>query len=171
MKLFIIAIVVFLVGLVRAVLRACFRRRGQIQDRSARSSFVAHCEPTGLAWFQGTQPSHRCASIYSGEATLTPDVHKSCIAADDGTAASLEETDPVYAAAKGIINKELKDIVLHPDKYPGDHIPKYGREGGLKNGKFEGSHHRNLTLHGVTSRSKYRHRLARRKRPAGDRRI
>ena len=155
MKLLIFAAVVFLVGLVSS---------GSLQEvpglpsqavvryriDPARSSFVAHANRTGLAWFKGH--SHRIAARdFSGEASLTPDVINPASLQMTVQAASLEETDPVFTPQqKGIINKELKEIVLHPDKYPEITFQSTGVRGGLKNGKIEVVINGNLTLHGVT---------------------
>ena len=158
MKLLIFAVVVFLVGLESsgslqevpglAELRSQAVVRYRIDP--ARSSFVAHANRTGLAWFKGH--SHRIAARdFSGEASLTPDVINPASLQMTVQAASLEETDPVFTPQqKGIINKELKEIVLHPDKYPEITFQSTGVRGGLKNGKIEVVINGNLTLHGVT---------------------
>jgi len=156
MKLFIIAVVVFLVGLVSSgsltsgVGGLLHQAVVRYKIDPAKSSFVAHANRTGLAWFKGH--SHRIAvRDFSGEASLTPDVINPASLQMTVQAASLEETDPVFTQQqKDIINKELKEIVLHPDKFPEITFQSTGVKGGLKNGKFEGVITGNLTLHGVT---------------------
>jgi polyisoprenoid-binding protein YceI len=156
MKLFVIAVVVFLVGLVSSGslnevsgdLRSQAVARYRIDP--AKSKFMVHANRTGLAWFRGH--SHRIAvRDFSGEASLTPDVINPASLQMTVQAASLEETDPVFTQQqKDIINKELKEIVLHPDKYPEITFQSTGVKGGLKNGKFEVVINGNLNLHGVT---------------------
>jgi polyisoprenoid-binding protein YceI len=158
MKLFVIVFVVFLVGLVSSGplkdIPALVDLRSQAFVRyrinPAKSSFIAHANRTGLAWFRGH--SHRIAvRDFSGEASLTPDVINPASLQMTARAASLEETDPVFTQQqKDIINKELKEIVLHPDKYPEISFQSTSVKGGLKNGKVEVVITGNLTLHGVT---------------------
>jgi polyisoprenoid-binding protein YceI len=65
--------------------------------------------------------------------------------------ASLEETRDVYTdREKGIINKELNDIVLETAKYPEITFKSTDVKGNLKNGVFNMKIGGNLTLHGVT---------------------
>ena len=158
MKLFIIVVVVFLVGLVsggsmkEVSAPVDLRSQALVKYRidPAKSTFMVHANRTGLAWFRGH--SHRIAvRDFSGEASLTPDVVNPASLQMTVQAGSLEETDPVFTQQqKDIINKELKEIVLHPDKYPEISFQSTGVRGGLKNGKFEAVITGNLNLHGVT---------------------
>src|SRR5262245_39080865 len=156
MKLFIIAGVVFLVGLVSSgsLTEVAGKLRSQAVVRyridPAKSKFLVHANRTGLAWFKGH--SHRIAvRDFSGEASLTPDVVNPASLQMTVKSASLEETDPVFTQEqKSIINKELKEIVLHPDKYPEITFQSTSIKGGPKNGKIEVMINGNLTLHGVT---------------------
>jgi len=88
---------------------------------------------------------------FSGEASLTPDVVNPASLQMTVRTASLEETDPVFTQQeKNIINKELKEIVLEPDKYPEIAFQSTSVRGGLKNGKIEVLITGDLNLHGVT---------------------
>ena len=153
MKLSIIAVVVFLAGLVSSgSVFGDLLSQESVKYRidPARSTFMVHANRTGLAWFRGH--SHRLAvRDFSGEAALTPDVVNPASLKMLVRSASLEETDPVFTQQqKDIINKELKEIVLHPDKYPEITFQSTGVTGGLKNGKIEVVITGNLNLHGVT---------------------
>jgi len=156
MKLYTIIVVVFLVGLVSrgpwsSVSGGLFPQavvRYKIDP--AKSTFIAHANRTGLAWFKGH--SHRIAvRDFSGEAALTPDVINPASLQMSVRSASLEETDPVFTPEqKNIINKELNEIVLETAKYPEISFRSTGVTGGLKNGKIEVLIKGNLNLHGVT---------------------
>jgi polyisoprenoid-binding protein YceI len=80
--------------------------------------FVAHAFAGGLFWFKG-HDHYLAARDFSGEVqttggTITPASLHLVV-----KAASLEETGSVFTdAQKKIINKEVHDIVLLPDKYP-----------------------------------------------------
>jgi polyisoprenoid-binding protein YceI len=158
MKLFTIAVVVFLVGLVSSgslkeipalgVLRSQATVKYRIDP--AKSTFMVHANRTGLAWFRGH--SHRIAvRDFSGEAELTPDVVNPASLQMTVRAASLEETDPVFTPEqKSIINKEVNELVLETAKFPEISFQSTGVKGGLKNGKIEVLIKGNLNLHGVT---------------------
>jgi polyisoprenoid-binding protein YceI len=156
MKLVIVAVVVFLVGLVSNgslnEISGDLRSQAAVKYRidPEKSKFMVHANRTGLAWFRGH--SHRIAvRDFSGEASLTPDGVNPASLQMTVQAASLEETDPVFTQQqKDIINKELKEIVLDPDQYPQITFQSTGVRGGLKNGKIEVVITGNLNLHGVT---------------------
>jgi polyisoprenoid-binding protein YceI len=80
--------------------------------------FVAHAFAGGLFWFKG-HDHYLAARQFSGEVqvtpgTITPASLRLVVKTD-----SLEETGSVFTdAQKKIINKEVHDIVLLPDKYP-----------------------------------------------------
>jgi polyisoprenoid-binding protein YceI len=118
---------------------------------ASKSTFMVHANRTGLLWFKGH--SHRIAvRDFSGEASLTPNVINPASLKMSVKAESLEETDPVFTQQqKDIINKELKEIVLHPDKFPeitfqSTRVALRGPQGPKWEIEIEG----NLTLHGVT---------------------
>ncbi|HEV8591116.1 MAG TPA: YceI family protein, partial [Pyrinomonadaceae bacterium] len=66
-------------------------------------------------------------------------------------AKSLEETDPIFTPQqKGIIKKEIDELVLETAKYPEITFKSTNVKGALKNGAFEVKIGGDLTLHGVT---------------------
>ena len=158
MKLVIIAAVVFLVGLVSGPALKDLPGAGDLRSQATvryridptKSTIMVHANRAGLLWFRGH--SHRIAvRNFSGEAALTPDVVNPASLQMSVRSASLEETDPVFTQQqKDIINKELKEIVLEPDKYPEITFQSTGVTGGLKNGKIEVVITGDLNLHGVT---------------------
>jgi polyisoprenoid-binding protein YceI len=119
---------------------------------AAKSTFMVHANRTGLFWFKGH--SHRIAvRDFSGEASLTLNAVNPASLQMTVKAASLEETDAVFTQEqKNIINKELKDIVLEPDKYPEITFQSTDVKGGLENGKIKVVIGGNLNLHGITKR-------------------
>ena len=158
MKLLMIAVAVFLVAWVSSGSLDGIPALGDLRSQAlaryridpAKSTFMVHANRTGLLWFRGH--SHRIAvRDFSGEAALTPDVVNPASLQMSVRSASLEETDPVFTQEqKNIINKELKEIVLEPDKFPEITFQSTGVTGGLKNGKIEILIAGNLNLHGVT---------------------
>src|SRR5262249_23763559 len=116
----------------------------------SRSKFMVHADRTGLAWFRGK--SHRVAvKDFDGEASLDLTALNSASLQMTVRSASLEETRDVFTAEqKGIINKELNEIVLETAKYPEITFKSTEVKGELKNGAFNIKIGGDLTLHGVT---------------------
>jgi polyisoprenoid-binding protein YceI len=118
---------------------------------ASQSKFMAHANRSGLLWFKG-KSHHLAASDFSGQVEVTPDTITPASLRLVVKAASLHETGAEFTEPqKQIINKELKDIVLHPDQYPditfqGTNVTAKGLGGGRYDVKING----NLTLHGVT---------------------
>jgi polyisoprenoid-binding protein YceI len=84
----------------------------------SRSKFMAHASSSGLFWFKG-HGHHLAASDFSGNVELTPQTITPASLRLVVKAASLHETGAVFTdQQKQIINKELHDIVFHPDQYP-----------------------------------------------------
>jgi len=80
--------------------------------------FIAHAFAGGLFWFKG-HDHYLAARDFSGEVQLTPGTVTPASLRLVVKANSLEETGSVFTdAQKKIINKEVHDIVLLPDKYP-----------------------------------------------------
>ena len=104
----------------------------------------------GLAWFKGK--SHEIAvRDFGGTAELTLDAVNPASLQMTIQAASLEETGAVFTPEqKGIINKELKEIVLETAKFPEITFKSTDVKGGLKNGQFDLKIGGDITLHGVT---------------------
>jgi polyisoprenoid-binding protein YceI len=119
---------------------------------ASRSKFMAHASRSGLLWFKG-KSHHLAASDFSGEVQLTPQSITPASLRLVVKAASLHETGADFTAQeKQIIDKELKDIVLHPDQYPEivfqstNVTTRPAKTGGGYDVRLTG----NLTLHGVT---------------------
>ncbi|MDX6305229.1 MAG: hypothetical protein QOI77_2198 [Blastocatellia bacterium] len=118
---------------------------------ASQSKFIAHAMAGGLFWFKGHD--HLVAvREFTGEARLDPDAIASSSLQITAKAESMVETSSVFTdPQKQIINKELREIVLEPDKYP-EIVFKSTNVAGKSAGtnqydlKVEG----NLTLHGVT---------------------
>jgi polyisoprenoid-binding protein YceI len=115
------------------------------------SKFMAHASPSGLLWFKG-HTHHLAASDFSGQVELTPDTITPASLRLVVKAASLHETGADFTdQQKQIINKELKEIVFHPDQYPditfqSTNVTAKSKGTGQYDVKITG----NMTLHGVT---------------------
>src|SRR5689334_828680 len=117
----------------------------------SQSKFMAHANRSGLLWFKG-HSHHLAASDFSGEVELTPDTIAPASLHLVVKAASLHETGADFTdQQKQIINKELKEIVLLPDKYPDITFQSTNVTAkGLGAGRYDVRINGNLTLHGVT---------------------
>lgn len=117
---------------------------------AGRSTFMVHAFRGGVAWFKGHD--HLIAARdFSGVAELTPDALNPASLQMTVKAASLEETSDVFTPQqKGIINKELKEIVLETAKYPDITFKSTEVKGFLKNNQFEVKIGGDMMLHGVT---------------------
>ena len=118
---------------------------------ASQSKFMAHANRSGLLWFKG-HSHHLAASDFSGQVEITPDTITPASLHLVVKAASLHETGADFTEPqKQIINKELKDIVLHPDQYPDITFQSTNvTSKGLGGGRYEVKINGNLTLHGVT---------------------
>ena len=120
---------------------------------ASQSKFMAHASRSGLLWFKG-KSHHLAASEFTGQVELTPDTITPASLRLVVKAASLHETGAEFTEPqKQIINKELKDIVLHPDQYPD--ITFQSTNVSVKAsgaGPYEVQIDGNLTLHGLTRR-------------------
>jgi len=120
---------------------------------ASRSKFMAHADRSGLFWFKG-KDHHLAASEFTGEVGITPQTITPASLRLVVKAASLHETGAAFTEQqKGIINKELKDIVLLPDQYPD--ITYQSTNVTMKpagTDRYEVKIDGNLTLHGVTRR-------------------
>jgi polyisoprenoid-binding protein YceI len=120
---------------------------------ASQSKFMAHANAGGLLWFKGHN-HHLKASEFTGQVELTPDTITPASLRLVVKAASLHETGADFTEPqKQIINKELKEIVLHPDQYPditfqSTNVTAKMSAAGRYDVKIDG----NLTLHGVTKR-------------------
>ncbi len=120
---------------------------------ASQSKFMAHASRSGLLWFKG-HSHHLAASDFSGEVEITQDTITPASLHLVVKAASLHETGAVFTEPqKQIINKELREIVLHPDQYPditfqSTNVTAKSSGSSRYDVKIDG----NLTLHGVTKR-------------------
>ncbi len=85
---------------------------------SSQSKFIAHGLRGGLLWFKGHE--HLVAARdFSGEAQLNPNqITASSLRLTVKTDSMVETSDVFTQQQKEIINKELREIVLEPAKYP-----------------------------------------------------
>jgi len=120
---------------------------------AGQSKFMAHASRSGLLWFKG-KSHHLAASDFGGQVELTADTITPASLRLVVKAASLHETGAEFTEPqKQIINKELKEIVLHPEQYPditfqSTNVTAKASGAGRYEVKIDG----NLTLHGVTHR-------------------
>jgi polyisoprenoid-binding protein YceI len=120
---------------------------------AGQSKFIAHALRGGLLWFKGHE--HLVAAReFSGEAQLTPDkISPASLQLTVKTESMAETSDAFTEPQKQIINRELREIVLEPEKYP-EIVFKSTEVTGkpLGNGRYDLKIGGNLTLHGVTRR-------------------
>lgn len=116
----------------------------------SRSTFTIRAFSGGLLWFKGHD--HLIAARdFDGEATVTPGSIDPASLRLTVRANSLGETRDVFTEQqKQIINKELREIVLEPDKYPEISFQSTGVTGKIEGGVIKVKIAGNLTLHGVT---------------------
>jgi polyisoprenoid-binding protein YceI len=119
---------------------------------SSQSKFIAHALRGGLLWFKGHE--HLVAARqFTGEAQITPETIVPASLQLTVRADSMVETSDVFTdQQKQIINKELREIVFEPEKYPEIVFNSTSVTGKLKNGKYDVKIDGDLTLHGVTRR-------------------
>jgi polyisoprenoid-binding protein YceI len=120
---------------------------------AARSDFMVRAFAGGALWFKGHDHFVRPRE-FSGEVTLTPTAITPASLTMSVRADSLAETREVFTEPqKQIINKELREIVIEPDKYPEITFRSTNvRVDTPAGGEFEVGIEGDLTLHGVTRR-------------------
>ncbi len=120
---------------------------------AARSRFIIRAFAGGLLWFKG-HDHFVAARDFDGEARLTPGSVNPASLTLSVRAASLAETREDFTEEqKKIINGELRDIVLEPDKYPEITFRSTDvRADTPAGGQFRVRIAGDLTLHGVTRR-------------------
>jgi polyisoprenoid-binding protein YceI len=119
---------------------------------ASRSKFVVRAFAGGPLWFKG-HDHFVAARDFDGEARLTPGPVSPASLTLTVRAGSLAETRDVFTEQqKQIINKELRDIVLEPDKYPEITFKSTDVSARIEGGGFKVSIGGDLTLHGVTRR-------------------
>ena len=118
---------------------------------ASQSKFMAHANAGGLLWFKG-KDHHLAAREFTGQVEITPETIIPASLRLVVKAASLHETGAEFTEPqKEIINRELREIVLHPDRYPDITFQSTNvtvKDSGRREVKIDGD----LTLHGVTKR-------------------
>ncbi len=118
---------------------------------AGQSKFIAHALRGGLLWFKGHE--HLVAAReFSGEAQISPDsITSSSLQLTVKTDSMVETSDAFTEPQKQIINRELREIVLEPEKYPEIVFKSTQVTGKIRpNGQYDLKIGGNLTLHGVT---------------------
>ena len=119
---------------------------------ASRSKFMIRAFAGGLLWFKG-HDHFVAARDFTGEARLTPGSVSPASLNLSVRAASLAETREVFnAQQKKIIDGELRDIVLEPDKYPDITFKSTDVSVDARGGLFRVKLGGDLTLRGVTRR-------------------
>ena len=118
---------------------------------ASQSKFTAHALAGGLLWFKGHD--HLIAiRDFTGEAQLTPNSITPATLEIIAKTASMAETSDVFTEQqKQIINRELREIVLHPDQYPEIIFRSTSVTGKpTSSNEYDLKITGDLTLHGVT---------------------
>lgn len=119
---------------------------------AGQSRFMVRTFSGGLLWFKGHDHFIRVGD-FSGEVQLTPGAIAPASLELRVRADSLEETREVFTPQqKGIINKELREIVLETGRYPEITFKSTDVTGRLDGLQYEAKIGGDLTLHGVTRR-------------------
>lgn len=119
---------------------------------ASRSRFMIRAFAGGLLWFKG-HDHFVAARDFTGEARLTPGSVSPASLNMSVRAASLAETREVFnAQQKKIIDTELRDLVLEPDKYPDITFKSTDVSVDARGGVFRVKLGGDLTLRGVTRR-------------------
>ena len=119
---------------------------------AARSKFMIRAFAGGLLWFKGHDHLVR-AQDFTGEARLTPGTVSPASLTLTVRAASLAETREVFTEQqKRIIDGELRDVVLEPDKYPDITFRSTDVSVDARGGRIKVRLGGDLTLRGVTRR-------------------
>ena len=120
---------------------------------ASQSKFMAHANAGGLLWFKGHN-HHLAAREFTGQVELTPETVTPASLRLVVKAASLHETGADFTEPqKEIINRELREIVLHPDQYPDITFQSTNVTAKMSGpGRYEVKIDGNFTLHGVTKR-------------------
>jgi len=120
---------------------------------ASQSKFMANANRSGLLWFKG-HSHHLQASDFSGRVEITPQTITPASLHLVVKAASLHETGADFTEPqKQIINKELKEIVFHPDQYPDITFQSTNVTAKMTTAdRYEVKIDGDLTLHGVTKR-------------------
>jgi polyisoprenoid-binding protein YceI len=116
----------------------------------AQSQFMVHAFRGGLLYFKGHDHFIKVGD-FSGTVELTPSVISPATLNMSIKTDSLEETGADFTTEqKGIIKKELNEIVMESAKYPEITFHSTGVTGRLNGAQFDASIEGEITLHGVT---------------------
>lgn len=118
---------------------------------SSQSTFIAHALRGGLLWFKGHE--HLVAAReFFGEAQITEGkITPASLLLTVKTDSMAETSDAFTGPQKEIINRELREIVLEPEKYPEIVFKSTEVKGKqLGNGQYDLKIGGDLTLHGIT---------------------
>lgn len=120
---------------------------------ASESQFIAHTIRGGLLWFKG-QEHLVAAKDFSGEVMLTPGtITPASLQLTVKTESMVETSDAFTDAQKQIINGELREIVLEPEKYPEIVFKSTAVKGKVTTAnQYDVKITGDLTLHGVTRR-------------------
>ena len=117
---------------------------------ASQSRFMVRAFSGGLLWFKGHDHFIRVGD-FSGQIQFTPSLIAAASLELRVRADSLEETRDVFTPQqKGIINKELREIVLETSKYPEIVFQSTDVTGRLAASQYDAKIGGDLTLHGVT---------------------
>ena len=117
------------------------------------SKFIAHALRGGWLWFKGHE--HLVAAReFGGEVMLTPGtITPASLQLTVKTDSMVETSDAFTEAQKQIINKELREIVLEPAKYPEIAFRSTEVKGkAISANQYDVKITGSLTLHGTTRR-------------------
>lgn len=132
--------------------RAAAQQTAAYRLDPARSKFMIRAFAGGLLWFKG-HDHFVAARDFTGEARLVPGSVSPASLTLTVRAASLAETRDVFTPQqKKIIDGELRDIVLEPDKYPEITFKSTDVSVEPRGGVFKVKLGGDLTLRGVTRR-------------------
>src|SRR4029079_5688441 len=118
---------------------------------AAQSKFIAHALRGGLLWFKGHE--HLVAAReFTGEAQITGEqISSALLHLMVKTDSMVETSDAFTEPQKQIINKELRESVLEPAKYPEIVFKSTDVKGKLLGrGQYDLKIGGQLTLHGAT---------------------
>ena len=139
-------------GSATVIKRATPRQAAVYRLDAARSKFMIRAFAGGLLWFKGHDHFVQ-ARDFTGEAQLTPGSVSPASLTLNVRAASLAETREVFnEQQQKIINGELREIVLEPDKYPDITFKSTDVSVETRGGVFRVKLGGDLTLRGVTRR-------------------
>jgi polyisoprenoid-binding protein YceI len=117
---------------------------------ASKSKFIVRAFAGGVLWYKG-HDHFVAARDFTGEARLTPgSVNPASLTLVVRTASLAETRDVFTEQQKKIINGELHDIVLEPDKYPEIIFKSTDVKADVSGRLFKVRLGGDLTLHGVT---------------------